>query len=54
MGVTLQRKHLMALVVAWRDCPLSKRTDLYTAIKVDQFGGQSTGITYRVGIKARN
>ncbi|MBW9104322.1 porin [Paraburkholderia phenoliruptrix] len=35
------------------DYPLSKRTDLYTAIKLDHFSRQSTGVTYGAGIRTR-
>lgn len=31
--------------------PLSKRTDLYTAIKLDHFSGESTGVTYGTGMR---
>lgn len=35
------------------DYPLSKRTDLYTAIKLDHFSSQSTGVTYGAGMRTR-
>ncbi|PRD96927.1 porin [Burkholderia ambifaria] len=35
------------------DYLLSKRTDLYSAIKVDHVGGLSTGITYGAGLRTR-
>ena len=35
------------------DYPLSKRTDLYTAIKLDHFDNESTGVTYGAGMRTR-
>jgi predicted porin len=35
------------------DYPLSKRTDVYTAFKYDHFAGESTGLTYGVGMRTR-
>jgi predicted porin len=35
------------------DYLLSKRTDLYTAFKYDHFAGESTGLTYGVGMRTR-
>ncbi|AJX34944.1 porin [Burkholderia oklahomensis] len=35
------------------DYPLSKRTDIYAAIKVDRVGGLSTGVTSGAGLRTR-
>lgn len=35
------------------DYPLSRRTDLYTAVKIDHFSGQSTGVTYGAGMRTK-
>lgn len=35
------------------DYPLSKRTDLYTAIKLDHFSSESTGVTHGGGMRTR-
>lgn len=35
------------------DYPFSKRTDLYTAIKLDHFSRQATGVAYGAGMRTR-
>ncbi|MBN3831893.1 porin [Burkholderia sp. Ac-20344] len=51
-GATTDGQHRSTGALGY-DYSLSKRTDLYAAIKLDHFSNESTGVTYGAGMRTR-